>query len=53
MSVPEFVKIEQDPENRRLALSVANSDITEQKEMWGMFDLTFYGLTNADTNDSY
>lgn len=38
MNVPEFVKIEQDLENRRLALTVANSDITEQKEMWGMFD---------------
>lgn len=33
--MPAFVNLAEDVENRRLSLTVADSDIKEQKEMWG------------------
>ncbi|KAG6013033.1 hypothetical protein E4U41_005171, partial [Claviceps citrina] len=35
LDVPEFVKLQQDLENRTVLLSVEDANVKEQKEMWG------------------
>ncbi|KHN99105.1 beta-tubulin [Metarhizium album ARSEF 1941] len=35
LDVPEFVILQQDPENKTALLSVENADVKHQKEMWG------------------
>ncbi|KAF4455974.1 Tubulin beta chain [Fusarium albosuccineum] len=35
LEVPEFVVVDQDAENRMVTLSVQDSDVKQQKEMWG------------------
>lgn len=37
MDVPEFVDVKFDEENRSAILSVQDTEIKEQKEMWGVY----------------
>lgn len=35
--MPEFVNLEHDLENRRISMTVEDSNVKQQKEMWGAF----------------
>jgi hypothetical protein len=40
LEVPDFVELQQDLENRSVALNVQDTTAKQQKEMWGMFFLS-------------
>lgn len=37
LAVPDFVSLSQDLDDRKAMLSVENSDMKHQREMWGAF----------------
>lgn len=37
LEVPDFIKLEQDATTQTASVSVEDSSVGEQKEMWGMF----------------
>jgi ribosomal protein L6P/L9E len=37
LSVPEFVNLDYDLENRLISLTVEDSNVKQQKEIWGTF----------------
>ncbi len=36
LDVPEFVEIQEDPENKTVSINVQDATVKQQKEMWGM-----------------
>ena len=45
LEVPEFVELKQDEDNRMALLSVQDSDVKVQKEMWGEYSLSLLSIS--------